>query len=70
MSGARSSGIYGRPSTFASRRESDMYASAILEISEHEFDDEDLDDADELDSDELDGDLDEKSLEPEGNEDF
>jgi hypothetical protein len=60
----------GRPSTFASRRESDMHAGAILEVSEHEFDDEDWDDAEELDSDELDVDLDEEGLEPEDDDDF
>jgi hypothetical protein len=61
----------GRPSTFASRRESDMHAGAILEVSEHEFDDEDWDDAEELDSDELDVDLDEEGLAPEDDdEDF
>ncbi len=47
-----------------------MHASAILEVSEHEFDDEDLDDADELDGDELDVDPDEEGLEPEDDDDF
>jgi hypothetical protein len=60
----------GDRQTFASRRESDMHAGAILEVSEHEFDDEDWDDAEELDSDELDVDLDEDGLEPEDDEGF
>jgi hypothetical protein len=47
-----------------------MHASAILEVSEHEFDDEDWDDADELDGDELDVDPDEEGLEPEDDDDF
>lgn len=47
-----------------------MQAGAILEVSEHEFDDEDWDDAEELDSDDLDVDLDEEGLEPGDDEDF
>jgi hypothetical protein len=51
-----------------------MHASAILEVSEHEFEDEDWDDAEELDSDDPDVDPDvdpdEEGLEPEDDEDF
>lgn len=47
-----------------------MHASAILEVSEHEFDDEDWDDAEELDSDELDVEIDEEGLESEDDDDF
>jgi hypothetical protein len=47
-----------------------MQAAAILEVSEHEFDDEDWDDAEELDSEEIDVDLDEEVLEPEDDDEF
>lgn len=47
-----------------------MFASAILEVSEHEFDDDDWDDPEDVDEDELDVEFDEGGIAPEDDENF